>query len=41
MQLGPQAIVNCAGYNNVDATADHRLTSYPQARRAYLDAFGG
>lgn len=29
------------GYNNVDATADHRLTSYPQARQAYLEAFGG
>jgi hypothetical protein len=28
------------GYNNVDATADHRLTSYPRARQAYLEAFG-
>jgi Glycosyl hydrolase family 26 len=29
------------GYNNVDATADHRLTSYPRSRQAFLDAFGG
>jgi hypothetical protein len=28
------------GYNNVRATADHRLTSYPQAQRAFLEAFG-
>lgn len=29
------------GYNNVDATADHRLTSYPRAEQAYRAAFGG
>jgi len=29
------------GYNNVDATADHRLDSYPEGREAYLEAFGG
>jgi hypothetical protein len=29
------------GYNNVNATADHRLSSFPEAQRAYLDAFGG
>jgi hypothetical protein len=29
------------GYNNVDATADHRLTSYPKAQQAFLEAFGG
>lgn len=29
------------GYNNVDATADHRLTSFPDAQQAYLEAFGG
>jgi hypothetical protein len=29
------------GYNNVQATADHRLTSYPEAQQAFLEAFGG
>jgi hypothetical protein len=28
------------GYNNVNATADHRLSSYPRARQAFLEAFG-
>jgi hypothetical protein len=28
------------GYNNVNATADHRLTSYPRSRQAFLEAFG-
>lgn len=29
------------GYNDVDATADHRLTSFPRSRLVFKEAFGG